>query len=81
MLGKPTPQGLVSWTPKTTMTSFVHLTALCCIPIRNPEGRLKERELLRKAALERAKHAQLASAERRPGRWDGNEAKAVGKQT
>jgi hypothetical protein len=63
------------------MNSFLHLTALCCIPLRNPEGRLKERELLRKAALERAKYAQLDSAERRPGRWDGNEAKAFGKQT
>ena len=81
MLGKPTPQGLVTWTQKTTMTSFLHLTALCCIPIRNPEGWLKEQELLRKAASERAKHAQLDSTERRPGRWDGNEAIAVGKQT
>jgi len=66
---------------KDPMISFLHLTALCCTPIRNPEGRLKEREILRKAALERAKHAQLGSGERRLSRWDGNEAKAVGKQT
>ena len=47
-----------------------YLAAACCLPASNPEARLREKELFRAAAKERAQVKRLAANERRRGdRW------------
>jgi len=48
-----------------------YLAAACCLPASNPEARLREKELFRAAAKERAQMKRRATNERLRGdRWN-----------
>jgi hypothetical protein len=63
------------------MTSFWHLTAVCCIPIPNPKARFREEEIFCQVAPDQAKHAHSSSNGRSQSCWVGNEGRKAKKCT
>jgi hypothetical protein len=51
------------------MTSFWHLTTLSCIPLDNPQARLKEQKIFRQAATDAAVRAEMVSQGCARARW------------
>jgi hypothetical protein len=55
------------------MTPFWHLTTLSCIPLRNPQARLKEQQIFREAASAAALRAEMRSQGFARARWHHEE--------
>jgi hypothetical protein len=51
------------------MTPFWHLTTLSCLPMANPEARLKEQKIFRQAASDAALRADVQSQGLIRSRW------------
>jgi len=59
-----------------------YLAAACCLPASNPEARIREKELFRAAAKERAQVKRRAANERQRGdRWTVMENQALATTT
>jgi hypothetical protein len=57
------------------MISFWHLSAVCCVPLLNPERRIREQELLQDAARKVPKHGPRVR-----GRWELREMALANKE-
>jgi hypothetical protein len=51
------------------MSPFWHLTTVCCIPMFNPQGRLKEQKILREAAVDAVSRAAISPRSPKRSRW------------
>jgi hypothetical protein len=58
------------------MTPFWHLTTLSCIPLSNPQARLKEQKIFRQAATDAVVRSEIHSQGQARARWT-EEAKSV----
>jgi hypothetical protein len=57
--------------------NLFYLTAICCIPISNPEARLREQEIFRKVASDAVEHAGIIASGQPRCRWNVNENKKI----
>lgn len=61
------------------MISFWHLTAVCCVPMLNPDRRVREQAIFRDVANDQARQPTRDSAQRVRGRWERRALKLAGK--
>ncbi len=61
------------------MISFWHLTAVCCVPLLNPERRSREQEIFQEVAEDSARKVPKTGPRVR-GRWELRELALAGKE-
>lgn len=61
------------------MISFWHLTAVCCVPILNPERRAREQEIFSEVAKDTGRRVPK-NGPRVRGRWELRELALAGKE-
>jgi hypothetical protein len=62
------------------MTSF-YLSAICCIPLSNPQARLREQAIFQKVAAAAVEQAKTVAAGETRGRWNVKENKEIQRVT